>query len=214
MKNTQHWPLLSTLPAISTPFCNSRPNSTGEVDASCVSSWQRLPIVRLSVPTHGVLEPSCQGTAQHTFRMEAEQRNPFPWLRWGGFLCPCEWCVQNAEWIRFACLALRGEPAPWLLWDPLHGLQPARLWPYQCPEKRVQERRCTSGYRPKSRGKISSEKYFGFHSGNFIEGVSALYSAASLGDKWSVICLRVGAPYCLSFMAFGLCWTLMEHSKN
>lgn len=110
--------------------------------------------------------------------------------------------------------AFPGEPAPWLLWDPLHGLQPDRLQPHQCPEKRVQDRRCTSGYQPKSRGKISSEKYFGFHSGNFTEGVSALYSEASLGDKWSLICLRVGAPNCLSFMAFGLCWTLTEHSKE
>lgn len=82
MKNAQHWPLLSTLPAISTPFCNSRPNSTGEVDASCVSSQQRLQNVRLSVRTRGVVKPYCQDTAQHTFRMEAEQPNLFPWLRW------------------------------------------------------------------------------------------------------------------------------------
>lgn len=91
---------------------------------------------------------------------------------------------------------------PWLLWDPLQGQQPNRLSPCQCPEKKVQMRRCTSGYQPKSRGKISSEKYFGFHSGNFIEGVSTLYSEASLGENWSLSCLRVGALNCLSLVAF------------
>lgn len=121
---------------------------------------------------------------------------------------------QMQRELALPAFAFPGEPAPWLLWDPLHGLEPDSLQPHQCPEKRVQESRCTSGYQPKSRGKISSEKYFGFHSGNFTEGVSALYSEASLGDKWSLICLRVGASNCLSFMAFGLCWTLMEHSKD
>lgn len=34
-----------------------------------------------------------------------------------------------------------------------------------------------------SRRNVSAEKYFGFHSGKFIEGVSALYSESSLGEK-------------------------------